>query len=60
MELEGMILSEISQRKTNIGWFYLYVDSKEQNKQNEMRTGLLTQRKKNEWLPKGRRDGSWT
>ena len=28
MNLEGIILSEISQRKTNIEWFCLHVESK--------------------------------
>ena len=30
--LEGIMLSETSQRKTNTAWFHLYVDSKKQNK----------------------------
>ena len=35
MDLKGVMLSEISQTKTNIIWFHLYIDSKEQkNKQN--------------------------
>ena len=33
MELQGIMLSEISQRKTNPIWFHLYVESNEQNKQ---------------------------
>ena len=40
MELEGSMLSEISQRKTNTVWSHLYVESKKQNeqtKQNENR-----------------------
>ena len=40
MDLEGIMLSEISQRKTNTVLSYLYVDSKKQNeqtKQNENR-----------------------
>ena len=41
MELEGSMLSEISQRKTNTVWSHLYVESKkkqnEQAKQNENR-----------------------
>ena len=28
MELEGIMLSEISQRKTNTVWYHLYVESK--------------------------------
>ena len=34
MGLEGIMLSEISQQKTNAIWFDLYVESKEQNKHN--------------------------
>ena len=41
MDLEGIMLSEISQRKTNTVWSHLYVESKkkqnEQAKQNENR-----------------------
>ena len=33
MDLEGIMLSEISQRKTNTKLFNLYVESKKQNKQ---------------------------
>ena len=31
MELQGIMLSVISQRKTNITWFHLYVESKKKN-----------------------------
>ena len=34
IDLGGIMLSEISQRKTNTIWFHLYVESKTQNKQN--------------------------
>ena len=34
MELEGIKLNGIRQRKTNTTWFHLYGESKEQNKQN--------------------------
>ena len=34
MEFEGITLSEISQRKTNTVWYYLYVESK-RNKQTK-------------------------
>ena len=39
MDLEGIILSEISQTKTNTRLFHLYVESKKQkmNKQNRNR-----------------------
>ena len=30
--LEGILLSEIRQRKTNTVWFHLYVESKQTNK----------------------------
>ena len=32
MDLEDIMLSEISQRKTNIVWYYLYVESRKYNK----------------------------
>ena len=32
MDLEGIMLNEIRQRKTNTVLFYLYVESKKQNK----------------------------
>ena len=32
MDLEGIMLSEISQRKTNTVWYNLYVESKKYNK----------------------------
>ena len=35
MDLEGIMLSEISQRKTNTIWFHSYVESKKQNKTNK-------------------------
>ena len=31
MDLEGIVLSEISQRKTNTVWYHLYVESKKYN-----------------------------
>ena len=34
---KGIMLSEINQRKSNTIWFHLYVESKEQNKQNSNR-----------------------
>lgn len=34
MGLEGIMVSETSQRKTNTICFYLYVESKNQHKQN--------------------------
>ena len=32
MDLEGIMLSEISQRKTNSVWYHLYVESKKERK----------------------------
>ena len=32
MDLEGIMLSEISQRKTNTVWYHLYVESKKYNR----------------------------
>ena len=40
MDLEDIMLSEISQTekdKTESVWFHLYVESKEQNKENQMK-----------------------
>ena len=37
MTLEGIMLSEISQRKANTLWSHLHVESKNQNKQKENR-----------------------
>ena len=37
MDLEGIILSELSQRKTNTVCFYLYMESKKYNKLVKMR-----------------------
>ena len=37
MDLEGIMLSEISQRKTNTTWFHLYVESKEQNTHKKLK-----------------------
>ena len=31
-DLEDIMLSEISQRKTNAAWYHLYVESKKYNK----------------------------
>ena len=38
-KIEGkyVMLSEISQRKTNTTWFHLYVESKKQNKQTKLK-----------------------
>ena len=44
MDLEGIMLSEISQRKTNTIWYHLYVESKEYNKLVNMTKKKLTHR----------------
>ena len=36
MDLEIIILSEVRQRKTNIIWYYLYVESNKKNDTNEL------------------------
>lgn len=36
MDLEGIILSEISQKKTNAVWFDLYVGTKKQSNKTEI------------------------
>ena len=41
MELEGIMLSEINQRKTNTEWFYLYVESK---KTKQTKTNITRQK----------------
>ena len=38
MDLQGIMLSEINQRKTNTVLFHLYVESKKQNKYNRRET----------------------
>ena len=56
MDPEIIILSEISQRRTNI-WYRLYVESKK-NDTNELiyKTEIDSQTQKtNLWLPKGKR-----
>ena len=34
MDLDNIMLSEISQRKTNTVWYHLYVEAEKSNKQN--------------------------
>ena len=47
MNLEGIMLNEISQRKTNTTWFQSYVEFKKTNKQRkkEQKTLLNTENK---------------
>ena len=40
MDLEIIILSDINQRKTNITWYHLYMDSK--NDTNELIYKIVT------------------
>ena len=37
MGLEGIMVSDITQRKTNAIWFHLYIESNEQNKQTKQK-----------------------
>ena len=54
IDLENIIVSKISQRKTNIVWYYLNVESK--NNVNESLYKTETDLKKtNLWLSKGRK-----
>ena len=59
MDLEVIILSEVSQkRKTNIVWYHFHVDSKK-NDTNELiyKTEIDSQiLKANLWLPKGKEE----
>ena len=60
MDLEIVILSEVRQRKTNIIWHHLPVESKKKNGRNELiyktETDLQIS-KTNLWLPKGKSSG---
>ena len=58
MDLEIIILSEVSQtEKTNIIWYHLYVESKE-NDRNELTYKIqIDPQKTNIWLPKGKGGG---
>ena len=54
MGLQGIILTEISQRRTNTMWFHLHVESQEQNKwTNKIETDSLVQRT-DWWFPEGK------
>ena len=59
MDLENIMLSEISQRKTNTIWFHLYVESKK-TKQMNVYTKTEADSQINEthyWLAVGREKG---
>ena len=58
MILEGILLSEISQRKWNIVWFWFYMESENQNKYNKTKTNSLIQ-KTNRELPEGKVVERW-
>ena len=54
-DLENIIQSEVSQTKTNVIWYHLYVESKK-NDTNQLtyKTETDSQTEKtNVWLPKG-------
>ena len=57
MALENIILSEVSQRKTNIIWYHLYVESKKMIRRNMFAKRNRLTKKTNLWLPKGKRVG---
>jgi len=64
MDLESMLLSEISQRKTNTIWFQSYVGLKKQNKRTKkkginQKTRFLTNREQAEGDQRGGRWGDW-
>ena len=53
MDLEIIILSEISQRKTNIIWYHIYVESKKMIQWTYIQhRNRPTDIKSNLWLPK--------
>ena len=56
MDLKVIMLSEISQRKTNIIWFSLYVDSKEQKMKKENWKRLMDTERE---LEVARGEGEW-
>ena len=59
MDLEDLMLSEVSQRKTNTIWYHLYVESKGQYKQtNKTETDSSMQRTEC-WSPEGEGLGDW-
>ena len=42
MDLEGIMLSETSQRKTNTVWYHIHMESKKYNKLVDMKRSRLT------------------
>ena len=62
MDLEIITVSEVNQRKTNIIWYHLYVESNLKNDTNELTYKTETDShisKSNLWLPKGKCGGKW-
>ena len=47
MDLKGIMLSEISQRKTNTIWFHIHVESKKEMNRGQSKTKRT---EKNWWL----------
>ena len=62
MQLEILILREISQKKTNTIWYHFYVESKIWYKQSYLQKHSRLQTWRADlWLPVGRREGvGWT
>ena len=56
MDLEILKLSEVSQTKTNIIWYHLYVESKRMIQMNLFTKQIGSQTQKT-WLPKGKGGG---
>ena len=42
MDLEGIMLSETSQKKTNTVWYHIHMESKKYNKLVDMKRSRLT------------------
>ena len=58
MELEDIMLSEISQRMTSVVWYHLYVESKKYNKLVNITKEVDSQINRTLWwLPVGRENG---
>ena len=59
MDMEGIMLSEISWRATNTVYYHLYVKSKKYNKLVNITKKKQTHRRTNWWLPveRGKEDG---
>ena len=59
MDLEGIVLSEVSQTKTNTVWYHLYVESKEYNKLVNITRKKQTQRHREKASGYQRGEGRW-